>query len=168
MVKGSKTFMPHLHQLNITDQDTQDNQPSQLNQPYLNTLNSLNSPWLAVALALMWLHGAIASMLPAGYQMGIDLLTLAGFKMPLINCIIWGGVCADILMAIGAVFTITNGGMAKLYYRSMYALISIVLIIIYTLLASVLAPQLWFDAFGCLAKNIPIVMVNWLIYKNNK
>lgn len=111
---------------------------------------ALHASWF-YALALMWLQGGLASAWPSGYQQGVTLLAQAGLPSGLIAACIWGGVAADLAMAGGALWVAIQPA-----HRRSYCAACLVLIGVYTVLASVLAPALWLDPFGALAKNIPI------------
>jgi hypothetical protein len=122
-------------------------------------INYMN-PLLFYALAIMWLQGAIASALPHGYTLGIQLLTTAGINDSLITLFINGGIAADITMGLAAIWVAIYPRL-----RGQYALMGAFLITVYTILATVLAPQLWLnDPFGALVKNLPLIVIHIYLF----
>lgn len=119
--------------------------------------------WVYLALCVLWLHGAVASVLPVGYAQGLALLHTAGLTTSVANSLIWAGASADALMAIGAVYAYQC-----MRHAAVYQLGNVVLIGVYTVLASFLSPHLWLDPMGVLAKNMPLMALAWLMYQGEK
>lgn len=118
------------------------------------------SPWLFSALAAMWLQGAVASSLPTGYAQGLQLLTAANVPVLWAQACVLGGIAADTSMAAFSLAALARPAWRKPYWQA-----SLGLVAAYTLLGTALAPQLWADPFGALAKNMPLLILFYLQVK---
>jgi hypothetical protein len=115
---------------------------------------------LLIIISLVWLHGAIASILSE--DRAILLLKQAGLSSVMATMWFLLGILADAVMAIWAIglIGVTRFKPTKLTWLfNLFWQISIILISIYTILASWWVPILWLDPFGALIKNAVILWV---------
>ena len=101
-------------------------------------------PLLLGSVALMWITAGIVSWLYAR-DTGIALLNQIGLS-PILAQVAFANACL-INIAIG---------IATLRPRRVIWLLQLAVIAFYTIALSFVAPQLWFDPFGPLVKNIPL------------
>jgi hypothetical protein len=107
---------------------------------------SLVFVWLATALVSVWeLHGQ-----------SLSLLTVAGVRNPLLaQALILGGAGADVVLALAMVMKPARA----IYWAAL------MLMLVMTLVATVLAPSLWLHPLGPLTKNVPMAVILWVLAK---
>ncbi|WP_237218954.1 DoxX-like family protein [Rhodoferax aquaticus] len=109
--------------------------------------------WLRLSLVAVWIFTALVSVWEWHGQSRLLLLN-AGLGHPvLVAALVWGGAAADLAL-----------GLAMLWRPSrwVYAL-ALVLMVVMTLLATVLLPELWLHPLGPLSKNIPLGVMLWIL-----
>lgn len=107
------------------------------------------APVLRIALALVWFAGGAIPLFvtPAGLNMA--WLARVGLSGGMATAALWAGALADI--AVGA---------ALLLHVRGAALAGVALMTAYTLILTHVAPDLWADPFGALAKNIAVLALS--------
>ncbi len=99
------------------------------------------------ALAFLWGVTALVS-LTSGRQIGYDILAGAGIAGSLAHLCVYGGAALDLLL--GAWMLLGVGQLACLRTQA-------AVVVLYTLLLSLIAPEFWMHPFGPLTKNIPLL-----------
>lgn len=107
------------------------------------------APVLRTALALVWFAGGAIPLFVIPAATNMAWLARAGLSGGMAMTALWAGALADI--AIGA---------ALLLYVRGAALAGIALMATYTLILTHIAPELWADPFGPLAKNIAVLALS--------
>lgn len=107
------------------------------------------APVLRVALALVWFAGGAIPMFVTPAATNMAWLARAGLSGGMATAALWAGALADI--AIGAALLLRIRGAA---------LAGIALMATYTLILTHVAPELWADPFGPLAKNIAVLALS--------
>ncbi|PXF31465.1 hypothetical protein WH50_09725 [Pokkaliibacter plantistimulans] len=107
------------------------------------------------SLILLWLFTGVTSTWLAP-QLGMAVLQQAGLNDQQSLHLIWLGSGVDVLMGLW----LMSGWQRRWCYY-----LQLVLICVYTLLLSLLAPVYWLDPFGPVSKNLPllalILLLNW-------
>jgi len=111
---------------------------------------------LRLSLVAVWLFTAVASIVELNGQ-SRQVLAAAGIASPqwLVQGLIVGGAAAD--LAVGIALWRWPG-------RASYAA-ALALMLVMTLVATVLQPDLWLHPLGPLLKNIPIAALLWHLYR---
>lgn len=109
-----------------------------------------------LSLSFLWVFTGLTSVIFAkstGYEV------LAGVGVT--------GIKADISIYAGSALDIFIGIWLLLGWKqkSCY-LVQIAIIAVYTILLTVMAPEFWLHPFGPVTKNIPIVVLILILYKN--
>lgn len=104
-------------------------------------------PLLRFAIGLLWLLSGIVS-LTVSRQFGVDVLEQFGLGMSLSYALIIVAAGADIILGI---FTLIA------WRLEWVGTVQIILMLIYTVLASFIDPSLWSNPFAPLVKNIPLI-----------
>lgn len=107
------------------------------------------APVLRIALALVWFAGGAISLFATPAAANMAWLARVGMSGGMATAALWAGALADI--AIGAAFL--------LHVRDA-ALAGIALMATYTLILTHVAPELWADPFGPLAKNVAVLALS--------
>ncbi len=107
------------------------------------------APVLCFALALVWFAGGAIPLYVTPTATNMAWLARVGLWGGTATAALWAGALADI--AIGAALLLRIRGAA---------LAGIALMAIYTLILTHIAPELWADPFGPLAKNIAVLALS--------
>ena len=112
---------------------------------------------LRLALSFMWIMAGIVSIFFHPQEQSLSLLASLGLTGVTGIVALYGAALLDVLLGIGL--------LARFHVRKL-ALFQMGLITLYTLALTWAVPSLWFDPFGALAKNIPIIvatmtMMSW-------
>ena len=110
-----------------------------------------------LSLALLWLLTAAVS-LTAGKAIGVEVLHSASIPEPLIDPLIWAGSLLDLGIGLWLLF----GRALRLC-----CVLQLMVIVGYSLLLSLLAPAFWLHPFGPLSKNVPILVLIWLLMRHH-
>ena len=99
------------------------------------------------AMALLWLVSAVLPVLPSVQERSLDELMRFGFQHDRLMPLMYGAMLLDVLCAYFALCV----------PRAWAWSLQIGLVTVYTVLLSIAHPALWYDPFGALLKNIPII-----------
>ncbi|MCP4936566.1 MAG: SDR family oxidoreductase [bacterium] len=113
-------------------------------------------PTLRIALAIMWIMAGVVSLFFFPVEKSLALLAKLGFTGSTGTIAFYGAVLLDIFIGLSLLMR---------FRIKQIAALQIGLIAVYTLALSWVAPMMWSDPFGPLAKNIPI-LVAILIMQN--
>ncbi len=106
------------------------------------------------ALAFVWATTALVSVGP-GREIGYEVLAGAGIGGALAHLCVYGGAALDLLLAIWVLL-----GAFPLACLRVQAL----LVLLYTLLLSLIAPAFWLHPFGPLSKNVTLLALLYSQY----
>jgi hypothetical protein len=109
---------------------------------------------LWMSLVFIWIFTAIVSV--CHYSEGEHLMKALNqgnyFSEVLYPWAIYGGAMLDAAIGLG------------LLYRKRYALcLSLWVIALYSVIITIFYPMLWLDPLGRMSKNIPIIVITWLL-----
>lgn len=136
--------------------------PIPLKQAIASVVNDDHSPikrkleqnllWLSIV--FIWIFTAIVSV--CHYSEGEQLMSAlnqgAYFPTSIYPWAIYGGAMLDAMIGLG------------LLYRKRQALcLSLWVIALYSLIVTLFHPLLWLDPLGRMSKNIPIIVITWLL-----
>ena len=111
------------------------------------------APLLRLSVAFMWLIAGVVSL---GPQSGEGLALLRQVGIP--------AAAAPLVLVGAAMFDIVLGILTLLPRRTrLLWTAQILLVLLYTAIISVFLPELWLEPFGPVAKNVPILVVLWLL-----
>ena len=110
------------------------------------------------SLVFLWIFTGLASSIFAP-GIGFNILNTASISGELASFFVYGGSLVDILIGI---WILTNKGM-KWCYR-----VQIVMILTFTLLLTIIDPSYWIHPFGPLTKNIPILVLIFILLQQDK
>lgn len=116
---------------------------------------------LRLSMAFLWLLSGSASMI-WGRAIGEELLFSVGLNRWQVAGCIYGGSFLDIFLGLWLLLGWQLRTCIKL---------QLAVILVYSLLLSVIAPEFWLHPFGPLSKNIPLLVLLWLglsIHRENK
>lgn len=99
------------------------------------------------AVAVLWLVSAVLPALPSVQERGLNELMRFGFDREILMPLMYAAMLLDVLCAY----------LALCVPRAWAWWLQIALVVGYTILLSVSHTELWYDPFGALLKNIPIV-----------
>lgn len=113
---------------------------------------------IKLALAFVWLFTGLTSLI-WGREIGYDVLATAEIT----------GLLADLLLISGAALDIVIAIWVLSGYRLYVCCIAQSLtILVYTLLLSLIDPGFWLHPFGPLTKNIPMLVLIWLLAEQSR
>lgn len=107
------------------------------------------------SLSVLWLFTAATSFW-WGRNVGYEVLATASIHNDLADICINAGACLDALIGL---WLLSNRHLVWCYK------IQLIVIVTYSLLLTLIAPQFWLHPFGPLSKNIPIVALIYLLLK---
>jgi hypothetical protein len=111
------------------------------------------APLLRFSVAFMWLIAGVVSLGPQSTE-SLELLRKIGAS----------ATTAPILLIGAALFDLVLGVLTLLPRRPpLLWTAQILLVLLYTAIISVFLPALWLEPFGPVAKNVPILVVLWLL-----
>ncbi len=111
-------------------------------------------PLLRISLALLWIATGLVSLLPAAREAGMPLLAALGLE----------GTAGLIAQTGAAVLDLLLGLMLLLRRRvRQVAALQLGLIAGYTSALTAVAPAMWADPFGPLAKNVPLFVATLIL-----
>ncbi|QDO99933.1 DoxX-like family protein [Thalassotalea sp. PS06] len=106
------------------------------------------------SLAIVWIFTGLTSIFFAP-EIGYQLLQQAGFSESLSDLAIYSGAIIDIMLGIW---------LLSRYGIRLCCTIQVIIIVSYTLLLSVIAPEFWLHPFGPVTKNLPILVLIMFVY----
>ena len=108
-----------------------------------------------LSLALLWIFTGLTSVFFAP-QLGFELLLSVSIE----------GKLADVIVYAGSVLDISIGLWLLSALRLQYCyLLQLTVIIVYSLLLTIIDGSFWLHPFGPITKNIPILMLIFILYK---
>lgn len=110
---------------------------------------------IRLTLAIVWLVTGLLSLGIYPQQESLALLNRMGLQGTRALAALYLGVTADIALGVLTMLTPNK----TLWF------IQALLIIIYTLIISIWLPEFWLHPFGPILKNLPILMLLWLLYQ---
>lgn len=114
-------------------------------------------PLLRGLLAAVWLAGGLVPLLLTPMASNTHLLARLGLTGEAAIGTVWAGSLAD--MAVG---------LALILHRRGAALAGVALMSVYSLILSVIAPELWADPFGALVKNLAVLGLSLAVHAMEK
>lgn len=109
-----------------------------------------------ITLAVMWLATGVLSLGVYPQTDSLDLLERTGLHGAIALTALYLAAALDIALGL---LTLYRPGKALWRAQAM-------LIIAYTLIISLWLPEFWLHPFGPILKNLPILMLLWLLNKN--
>lgn len=106
--------------------------------------------------ASIWLVTGIVVLFAFSKEESLSLISRIGLSGSLAVLTLYLGAFLDIVLGV---WTLTRPG------RLLWAVQGI-LIVIYTFIITLWLPEFWIHPFGPILKNIPILLMLWLLYKN--
>lgn len=111
------------------------------------------APILPIFLALVWLAGGVVSLAFAPPDMIETWLKRVGLSGFTATAALWVGSLADIAVALALLARVRGAALA-----------GVALMLIYTAILTVAAPELWADPFGPLVKNIAVLGLSLAVH----
>ena len=111
---------------------------------------------IRLTLAIVWLVTGLLSLGIYPQQESLALLDRIGLQ----------GTAALAALYIGATADIAFGVLTLCAHNKNLWLIQALLIIIYTAIISIWLPEFWLHPFGPILKNLPVLMLLWLLYQH--
>ncbi|MGB1239610.1 MAG: DoxX-like family protein [Pseudomonadales bacterium] len=119
-------------------------------------MNSLTIDFLGRwSLCALWLFTALTSSILAP-QIGFDVLSEAGISGDAASAAVYGGSALDALLALWLIW----GKRLALCYKLQF-----VTVLLYSALLSAISPDFWLHPFGPLTKNLPILVLIYVLAK---
>lgn len=109
-------------------------------------------------LAAVWLAAGLLSLGIFPQQDSLALLGQVGLQGNVARYALYGAAALDLAMGV----------LTVLYPIRMLWLAQAVLVIAYTAIISIWLPQYWLHPFGPVVKNLPILLLLWLLYKHGE
>ncbi|CAM3789615.1 DoxX-like family protein [Parendozoicomonas haliclonae] len=109
------------------------------------------------SLAFLWIVTALTSAF-WGMEIGYEVLAKGGITGKLATLAIYSGSALDLVVGLW----LLTGWRLKACY-----LIQLIVIISYSLLLTIIAPEFWLHPFGPLTKNIPILVMVFVLYRKD-
>lgn len=111
---------------------------------------------IRISLAAVWIVTGVLSLGIYPQQDSLGLLARIGILATPALAALYLGSTVDIVVGLMTLFAPS---------KTLW-LVQALIIIIYTLVISVWLPEFWLHPFGPILKNIPILTLLWLLYKN--
>lgn len=119
-------------------------------------MTSVEIRWVRFALVAVWLGTGLVMLAVYPRQDSMALLARVGLTGFPAEIALYGGTLADIVLGV---LTLSMRG------KWLWAT-QAVLIAVYTLIITIRLPEFWMHPFGPILKNLPILVLLWLLYKN--
>lgn len=119
----------------------------------LESVEPLQRQYLRLSLVFVWLWTAVVSVWELQGQSRALLLAGGVSDTGVANALVLAGAVLDAILGLWLLLPPT---------RPAY-LLSLAIMVVMTLVATVLSPSLWLHPLGPLSKNIPIAVVLWLL-----
>ncbi len=111
---------------------------------------------IRLTLATVWLATGIVSLWIYPTQDSLALLARVGLH----------GALATAALTLGATLNLLLGLLTLCVRNKLLWLIQAALIVAYTVIITLWLPEFWQHPFGPLLKNLPILLLLWLLYTN--
>jgi hypothetical protein len=119
-------------------------------------MNSAEHRVIRYALATVWLVTGLVVLFVYPKEDSLHLLASVGLT----------GLAADAALYLGAILDVVMGVLTLMVRRRWLWQLQALLIVGYTIIISIWLPEFWMHPFGPLLKNLPILVLLWLLYKN--
>ena len=113
-------------------------------------------PLLRISLAFMWILAGVVSLFFYPVDQSLTLLAKLGFTGGMGLVALYGAALLDIFIGLSLLLR---------FWINQIVLLQLALIGVYTLALSWVAPDMWADPFGPLAKNVPIIAAILIMQK---
>ncbi len=110
---------------------------------------------IQLSLSFLWVFTGLTSIF-WGRDIGYDILLKVDIKNMLADIFIYGGGILDVVIGV---WLLTSFQIRKC------CLIQIILIVVYSILITVIEPSFWLHPFGPIVKNIPVIVLIFVLYK---
>ena len=105
-----------------------------------------------ISMSFVWIVTGILSLFVVP-EVGYEILKKAGINHSFANLCLYGGGITDLILGVWVLLPFQK----RLCYRVQFAVV-----VIFTVLLTIIAPQFWLHPFGPATKNIPILTLIWL------
>jgi hypothetical protein len=119
-------------------------------------MNSAEHRVIRYALATVWLVTGLVVLFVYPKEGSLHLLASVGLT----------GLAGDAALYLGALLDVVMGVLTLTVGRRWLWQLQALLIVGYTIIISIWLPEFWMHPFGPLLKNLPILVLLWLLYKN--
>lgn len=119
-------------------------------------LNTLEIRSARLVLSTVWVLTGLVSLGGFPQSASLELLARVGLQGPIAEATLYTAALLDIVLGV---LTITHP--SKRLWKA-----QAVLILIYTVIVSVRLPEFWLHPFGPVLKNLPILMILWLLHRH--
>jgi hypothetical protein len=113
-------------------------------------------PLLKFSLALLWIATGLISMFGYPIESGYAMLRQVGIPTFLMPVTLYGAALLDITLGIAMLIS---------YRLRVVLLLQIFTIVTYSIIITVSLPEFWLHPFGPVTKNIPLLVVTWILLK---
>ncbi len=121
-------------------------------------MTAVEQRFIRFTLATIWLITGLITLFVYPKEGSLALLARVGLVGTPAIAALYGGTVLDIVF-----------GILTLSMRSKWLwMVQACLIIIYTLIITLHLPEFWVHPFGPILKNLPILVLLWLLYKHEK
>jgi len=117
-------------------------------------MRTIEERGIRLTLAIVWLTTGLLSLGIYPQQESLALLSRMGLHGTPALAALYLGATADITLGVLTLFT----------HNKRLWVIQALLISTYTLIISIWLPEFWLHPFGPILKNLPILMLLWLLY----
>jgi len=117
-------------------------------------MRTIEERGIRLTLAIVWLTTGLLSLGIYPQQESLALLSRMGLQGTPALAALYLGATADITLGVLTLFT----------HNKRLWVIQALLISTYTLIISIWLPEFWLHPFGPILKNLPILMLLWLLY----
>lgn len=108
------------------------------------------------ALSYLWIWSALSSVFFAP-EIGYQVLAKGGVVGGAADMVVWAGGLLDIALGLW----LLSGRAFRLC-----CVVQLVVVTVYSVLLTVIAPSFWVHPFGPLSKNIPIMVLIYILFQN--
>lgn len=119
-------------------------------------LNTLEIRSARLVISAVWVLTGLVSLGGFPRSASLDLLARVGLQGSIAEAALYAAALLDIALGV---LTITRP--SKRLWKA-----QAVLILIYTVIISVRLPEFWLHPFGPVLKNLPILMLLWLLHRH--
>lgn len=112
-------------------------------------------PFFKLSLAIMWILGALTSILPYSKNSSYELLNEIGISSMYQPIMLYGASFLNALIGFGLLVN---------YKIKINCIAQLLVILLYSLIITIYLPYLWLEPFGPIVKNIPILMMVCALY----
>ena len=110
------------------------------------------------ALSLLWLVTVAVSVATA-QEIGLVILRQGGVSDALAPWLLYGGSVVDALLGIWLLLPVAQ----RLCFQ-----IQLITIAVYSVILSLIAPEFWWHPFAPVVKNLPIMVLIWVLMPGKK